>query len=325
MKKNENCFILRNLGVKVYPRCDYCNLELHKCLGMQTNIISFFLIMFVVLLVIIENPLVVKISAVSIIFLVVAQSMLINKKTNELIFSQYSVEERTRELRRANELKDLFSDIMRHDLQNPLTVIEGLATLMEEEESQPKRRRDLRMIKRNVAKMMGLIDASSKLSRLASVEKLDFEEQDINAIFRDVVKDFEPLLKKRGINVVYRAEGERLANVHAMIEEVFANLLSNAIKYSPPKSKVIIDILDEGDAWKVMVADQGEGVPDEYKETIFDRFERGDKKGVKGTGLGLAIVKRIVELHRGKTWVENNPGEGSKFYVVIPKNGREEN
>jgi len=239
------------------------------------------------------------------------------KKYSEQL--EQMVEKRTRQLKKANELKDLFTDIIRHDLQSPLTVIGGIATLMEEDESQPEKLKELDMIKRNVEKMEGLIDASSKLSRLAGGEKLDFEERDINTILRGVVKDFEPLLKENRINIVYRAEGERLAHVHTLIEDVFANLLSNAVKYSPPGSTVTIDILDEGEAWKVMVADQGEGVPDEYKETIFSRFETGGKKGVKGTGLGLAIVKRIIDLHRGKIWVEDNPGGGSVFIVELPK------
>jgi len=72
---------------------------------------------------------------------------------------------------------------------------------------------------------------------------------------------------------------------------------------------------------KVMVKDRGEGVPDEYKEKIFRRFERRMKEGVKGTGLGLAIVRRVMEFHKGKVWVEDNPGGGSIFCVLLPKKG----
>ncbi|MBI5253168.1 MAG: HAMP domain-containing histidine kinase [Euryarchaeota archaeon] len=61
------------------------------------------------------------------------------------------------------------------------------------------------------------------------------------------------------------------------------------------------------------------GGEDEYKQKIFDRFARIEKGGVKGTGLGLAIVKRIVDLHQGRAWVEDNPEGGSVFYVELPK------
>ena len=85
-------------------------------------------------------------------------------------------------------------------------------------------------------------------------------------------------------------------------------------------SKIIVDITDAGDDWKVTVADQGEGVSDENKPLLFDRFQRVNKIAVKGSGLGLAIVKRIVELHEGEVGVEDNPaGVGSVFWVTVRK------
>lgn len=110
------------------------------------------------------------------------------------------------------------------------------------------------------------------------------------------------------------------ALANEVIEDVFSNLLSNAIKYSPEGSKILIEIADKDDYWKVQVIDEGVGIPDEHKLHIFDRFKRAAKGGVKGTGLGLAIVKRIVELHKGEYGVEDNPkGKGSKFWITLKK------
>jgi signal transduction histidine kinase len=104
------------------------------------------------------------------------------------------------------------------------------------------------------------------------------------------------------------------------VSEVFANLLSNAIKYSPDNGRVNISFLTDGDTVRVTVADQGDGIPDENKTSVFNRFKRLDKKGVKGTGLGLAIVKRIMELHGGGYGVEDNPeGKGSVFWVTFKR------
>ena len=105
-----------------------------------------------------------------------------------------------------------------------------------------------------------------------------------------------------------------------MIEEVFVNILSNAIKYSPLESKIIVDILDAGENWKVTVTDFGEGVLDEHKMSLFDRFQRVNKLAVKGSGLGLAIVKRIIKLHGGDVGIEDKPsGVGSVFWVTVGK------
>jgi len=104
-----------------------------------------------------------------------------------------------------------------------------------------------------------------------------------------------------------------------MIGSVFYNLLSNAIKYSPEGKKIEVNIIDNRENWKIYVKDCGSGVSAEDKSRLFTRFQRADKKGVKGTGLGLAIAKRIVELHKGRIWIEDNPEGGSIFYVEIPK------
>jgi signal transduction histidine kinase len=81
-----------------------------------------------------------------------------------------------------------------------------------------------------------------------------------------------------------------------------------------------VNILEEQKDWIVSFADEGGGIPDAFKNTIFDRFERIKKEGVKGTGLGLAIAKRIVDLHGGSIWVEDNSAGGCTFRVRLPKN-----
>jgi hypothetical protein len=221
------------------------------------------------------------------------------------------------ELKRSNELKDLFTDIMRHDLLNPVSVIKGLSEIMLRDKSLEKHRKSLGKIRRSAKKLEEMIESASKYARLEDAKKLDLEERDIAAIMAGVIRDFEPLFKEKKISVEYM-QGRCLARVNPVIEDVFANLLSNAIKYSPAGSKVVVEIAKVGNECQVMVKDYGEGIPDEAKERIFERFTSLQKEGIKGIGLGLAIAKRIVELHRGKIWVEDNPEGGSIFYVRLP-------
>lgn len=228
------------------------------------------------------------------------------------------VEERTRELKKANELKDLFTDIMRHDLLNPLGVIKGVSQFMGKTE-EFKGRKEIEVIGRNAEKIEGLIESSSKFSRISDLQKLDFQELDLDEILSDVIKNMQPLAKEKGMRIKYKGSKGSAAMVNSIIEDVFANLLSNAIKYSPPKTQVSVALKDLRDKWQVTVKDEGEGIPDEHKRTIFERFIRADKRGVKGTGLGLAIVKRTMDLHKGNVWVEDNPRGGSIFYVTLPK------
>lgn len=224
------------------------------------------------------------------------------------------------DLKRSNELKSIFADIMRHDLLNPAGVVNGYVEILFDIEDDEKKIDFLQKIDLNNKKLIKLIESTAKFAKLESVEELKFEKGDIATIFKIVKDNFGPQIEKKQMTVEFKAEGTYFANMNPMIEEVFVNLLSNAIKYSPEKSKIIIDIIDSGENWKVTVTDFGEGVLDEHKTMLFDRFQRVNKIAVKGSGLGLAIVKRIIELHGGDVGVEDNPGGvGSVFWVTIRK------
>jgi signal transduction histidine kinase len=96
---------------------------------------------------------------------------------------------------------------------------------------------------------------------------------------------------------------------------------SRTCHQTPRRREAGIDIVDERDCWLVQVRDFGKGIPDRDKPLIFTRFTRLKKEGVEGSGLGLAIVKRLVDLHKGSIWVEDNPAGGSIFCVRLPKRG----
>lgn len=224
------------------------------------------------------------------------------------------------ELEETNRMKGLFLDILRHDLLNPAGVINNYLDLMLEE-AKGEEKEDLLAMKRAVDKILNIIEDAAQLARLESI-KPEFRELDLDEIIKNVVEDFEPLLKEAGMKVEYRSPGRLPITASPILYDVFANLLSNAIKYAGDGGRVVIEVEDAGDYYLVRVADFGEGVPDEFKEVIFERFKRKEKRGVKGTGLGLAIVRRIVELHGGEVWVEDNSPRGAVFVVKLPKGRR---
>jgi len=223
-----------------------------------------------------------------------------------------------KELEEANHLKDLFTDIIRHDLLNPVTVIKGLSEILSEDETLHKNRKSVEMIIKNIGKLEEMIQSAATLAKVEAVDKLDFEERDLSEILRKVISDFTPMFKNKGMSVEFFGEGKCIAKVNPHIEEIFSNLLSNAVKYSPENTQITVGIKADGEDWMVSVKDRGNRIPDESKEIIFERFKRIEKRGVKGTGLGLSIVKRIVDIHKGKVWVEDNPEGGNIFLVTIP-------
>ncbi len=235
----------------------------------------------------------------------------VNTKTESL--KLYAVE-----LRNSNNLKDLFTDIISHDLLNPVGIIKNFSELMLREKKEIKDE-NIKAVKRNSEKAIEIIESAALFSRVQELKKEDFEDLDLGNIIAEETNNLIPNASLKKIKIDLVLEDEYPVKGARFLGNVFSNLISNAIKYSPPESSIILRIDKRDGAFRFSVKDQGEGIEDTYKESIFTRFERLSREGVKGSGLGLAIVKRIVELHEGKVWVEDNPEGGSIFIVEIPR------
>ncbi len=109
------------------------------------------------------------------------------------------------------------------------------------------------------------------------------------------------------------------------VERVVANLLANAVKYTPPGSPIWVVAREWADGVIIMVEDAGQGVPDDQKEAIFAPFQHGPASEAQphapGTGVGLALVAQVARMHDGRAWVEDRPGGGASFRVLLPAAG----
>jgi two-component system phosphate regulon sensor histidine kinase PhoR len=107
-----------------------------------------------------------------------------------------------------------------------------------------------------------------------------------------------------------------------LLEQALVNLIDNAVKFSPANSSVRVEAQETGAEIVIRVMDQGDGIPPEHLDRIFERFYRvdaGRSRKAGGTGLGLAIVKHIAQAHGGRVTVSSTPGEGSTFSIMIPQ------
>jgi signal transduction histidine kinase len=230
---------------------------------------------------------------------------------------EHKVKERTVKLERSNSLKDLFIDIMRHDLLGPIGVIENSTELMLDGETDVEKRELIRVANESAEKLIELIEDASKYAALEELEGVDIQLFVIDKVLKEAAETLEPLAIEKNIKLEYHTGPDCVFKASPLIKEVFWNLLSNAIKYSPENSTVVLDV-KKGPPCTISVKDNGPGIPEGEKERIFERFVRIKKGSVRGSGLGLAIVKRVVDLHEGKVWVEDNPDGGSIFKVVLP-------
>jgi len=107
-----------------------------------------------------------------------------------------------------------------------------------------------------------------------------------------------------------------------LLEQAVVNFLNNAIAYSEAKTKVLVEGNETAGEVTIRVRDQGVGIAPEHLPRLFERFYRVDKsrsRDAGGSGLGLAIVKHIIQAHGGKVGVESTPGQGSVFFLTLPR------
>ena len=214
----------------------------------------------------------------------------------------------------------LFIDVLRHDILNPLGLIKNFAELMEED-TPANLKTHVEAILRNTDRLIELIDDATKLSKIDKLRRLPLEELNLSEVIKNTVAEMTPLAEEKKVKIENKIKGRLPVMGNVLLGDVFSNLLSNAVKYGPIGGVVTVEAVEENNCFIISFKDSGPGVKDAYKKTIFERFERTGKEGVKGTGIGLAIVKRVIALHKGEAWVEDNKEVGSIFKVRIPKRG----
>ncbi len=219
----------------------------------------------------------------------------------------------------ADRMKDVFTDVLRHDILNPAGAIRNATDILLTRESDAWKIEVLQRLRQAATNLIEMTQNAAKLASLGNSGGLEFHEMDACSALRAVLPDLEHRLQEREIALVDHSHPRVIARFHGIIKEAFVNLISNAIKYSPRASRIDVAVEDHGESWQFYVSDEGPGVPDEHKETIFNRFERLRKDGVRGSGLGLTITRQVVHLHGGQVWVEDSPSGGSIFRVVLPK------
>ncbi|MBA4853004.1 ATP-binding protein [Emticicia sp. BO119] len=247
------------------------------------------------------------------------------------------VEERTVELsdkntalENSNKELESFNYIASHDLQEPLRKIRTFIHLIEKGGFESEiGRKYFEKINSSAQRMSDLIQSVLTYSRLSKTGE-DFTETDLNKILAEVQTDFELLIKEK--NATIRSNRLPVIKANALqINQLFSNLISNSLKFSTEKPRINISSkIEKGKQVNnlanpeqsfvhLIFEDNGIGFPEEFKEKIFNLFQRlHGKSEYSGTGIGLSIVKKIVEQHKGYISAESKTGEGAIFNIWLP-------
>jgi len=221
-------------------------------------------------------------------------------------------------------MREHFLNVVSHELRNPLTSLKGSISLLHEGKltDEADRREALRIAMDAIERLTRttdlLLDLAKMNSRKVSMRPARF---DLRPLITELGSFFRPDLERKGLafrtvlptwEVAVTADRDQIARV-------LTNLIHNAIKFTPSGSIEVRVSEDQGLAL-CSVTDTGPGVPAEERPRLFQKFSRlGGAQDVPGTGLGLSICREIVEVHKGRIWVEQAPSQGARFVFALPK------
>ena len=246
------------------------------------------------------------------------EEILERKKAEELIKEQ---NERLKELDR---MKSEFLSTAAHELRTPLTCILGFSeVLLEKKLDEERRNKFLKTINKESHGLENIINDLLDVSRIESGKGFEIKKAptDLGNIILKNTKLFQSQTDKHTFKADLPGNLARIEIDKDRIGQVIESLLSNAIKFSPEGGKIQVTLQKSNKDLKVTISDTGLGISKKDLPHIFDRFYRGDNvsaDAIGGVGLGLGIVKYIIELHKGKIWVESEPGKGSTFTFTLP-------
>lgn len=223
------------------------------------------------------------------------------------------------EVQHSFQLQKQFSADAAHELRTPLAVMQTkLDVFAMSGDGSDKEQTFVKTLQIQLERLTELIENLLWFSRDLPLEQV--EPVPLLPLLQDVADELSDVARQKGIQIELHGADCTVKGQDSLLERVFYNLLENAIKYSPENTAVSVEIVKQETKTVVSVKDHGEGIPEEYREEIFEPFFRVDKsrsRAIGGSGLGLAVCKKILERHSAGICVLPNDPTGSIFQVTF--------
>ncbi|HEY1707772.1 MAG TPA: stimulus-sensing domain-containing protein [Rhizomicrobium sp.] len=224
---------------------------------------------------------------------------------------------------RIDAIESFAADVA-HELKNPLTSLKNAVEMLVRSNSDDARLKMIGIVKSDVARIDRLITDISDASRLdAELSREEGEPVDLVHLLKTIVEIYGFTQNARPITLRLDLPSQaKVIGRDERLGQIFRNLIDNALSFSPPDGKIAISARTEGRFARVLVEDEGPGIPPDNLETIFNRFytERSSEQGGfgKNSGLGLSIARQIAIGAGGRIWAENRNSHGARFIVELP-------
>lgn len=214
-----------------------------------------------------------------------------------------------------------------HELRTPLALMQAQIELFSVEHSdiQHDTAELLKLLQEQTERMSQMTKTLLEMSELRTVPCNDVIE--LAPMFEEVFADLAPLAEKRGITLECDGDGTIIGS-DTLIYRMLFNLTENAIRYNRPNESVRVCVSEQNGQIFIRVRDNGNGIPEQYRESVFQPFFRVDKSRSReygGVGLGLALVREIALLHGGRVLAEESTENGTVMLVILPKSKTSEN
>jgi two-component system phosphate regulon sensor histidine kinase PhoR len=234
-----------------------------------------------------------------------------------------SVNRMALELSQMEEIRQEFISNVSHEIQSPLTSIQGFAQALQNEDlNQEERNHYLNIIETESIRLSKLSEDLLKLASLEA-ENLQFEPKPyrLDKQIRSLILTCEPQWMEKGIDMDISLEEVIITADEDLLSQVWLNLIHNSIKFSPQSAGIKIALRQQEDNVRFSISDTGIGISEADQARVFERFFKADKSRQRangGSGLGLAIAKKIVEIHRGEISLQSKLDVGTTVSVSLP-------
>ena len=241
---------------------------------------------------------------------------------------QREAEAQLEQLRAIDEARSELIALVTHELRTPLAVVRAYADLLAEEpdldgrESRDLERRALRAewhraTIEQIERLDRLVDSILASVRQTEDQPVEVVPTDVVALLAETVEELTPLLRQHRVELRPTVRRQVLADP-PRLRQIVEHLVENAVKYAPPGTTITIDTsLVEGIV-RIGVADEGPGIPPEWRERIFEPYARRDTHTARGSGIGLFAARRLAESMRGHLWCEPAEPAGARLVVALP-------
>ncbi|MGX7417638.1 ATP-binding protein [Carnobacterium gallinarum] len=228
------------------------------------------------------------------------------------------------EISKAEQARQEFVANVSHEIQTPLTSIQGYSTFLKDNTlTQEQRLNYLTIIESETARLSDLTKQLLTLAYLDNESQLtEGKKVDITKQIRQFIQFTQWKWQAKNIYLVTNLQPAFVTGNENFLYQIWQNLLTNAIRYTPDDGEIIIQLIEDNENYLISFFNSGAGIDDDVLPHLFDRFYQGNPNQIQkdsGSGLGLAITKKIIQLHQGTIHIESQKNHGTTFAVTLPK------